>query len=404
MSSTGSFPRTRGLLDADNAKGWIFLGVFAFLVAGGWTVWLTVSQVTLVEVSQRAHLESVAYVHSVESVTAGLIVDAPARLGQWVEAGDLLLALETEHQDHALEEARGQLAAWRERLEASSAALEGKQQVADRDRELTERQLEEVEAKRAVELVTLDYAERRAERSEKLFELGLVSEVDLLHHQGDAEKADAEARVRRAEYQALDAKARRDAAKQTTELAEIELDIGEARGEIAALEARIDLLHHEIEDRRVRAPVAGRVGWLAPLHIGAVAEVGDRIAEIVPDDELRVIGLFPRSSIGRLELGQSAELRLDALPWTRFGTVALTVERLASEADRGRQGADGVPDEHRDAIRVELALAAPTDLPLAHGMTGTLEVAVEDVSPAEWLLRQVGRTAQRIDAPHKGQR
>lgn len=389
MSTPGSFPRTRGLLDADNAKGWMFLGVFSFLAAGGWISWLAAGEVTLVAASQRAHLESVVYLHPVESAASGRIVEAPARLGQRVDAGDLLLSIETEHQDHALEEARGQLAAWRQRLEASSTALEGKRRVADRDRELTRRQLEEVEAKRAVELVALDYAEKRVERSQKLFEWGLVSEVDLLHHQGDAEKADAEARVRQAEYEALDAKSRRDAAKQVAELAEIESDIGEARGEIAALEARIDLLLHEIEDRRVRAPVAGRLGWLAPLNVGAVAEVGDRIAEIVPDDELRVIGLFPRSSVGRLEVGQAAELRLDALPWTRFGTVPLEVERLASEADRSRPGAG------RDDIRVELALAAPSELPLAHGMTGTLEVAVETVSPAEWLLRQVGRTAER---------
>ncbi len=376
------FSRTRDFLGADDAKGWLSLGLLALGISLAWLLWLTTGRVTLVEAARHARLEADAYVHPVESVATGRVVDLPVSLGRKVEAGDLLLALETEHQDHALEEARAELGAWQERLAASRAALESLRLVAARDGELTARQLAEIEAKRAVELVTFDYAQKRAERSEKLFGLGLVSEVDLLHHQGDAEKADAEARVRQAEAAALEAESRRDAVKQAAELAEIESDIGEARGQIAVLQARIDLLLHEIEDLHLRAPVAGRVGWLAPLRIGAVAEVGDRLAEIVPEDAVRVVGYFPPTAVGRLAVGQSARLRLDALPWTRYGTVDLTVERLATEAES-------------DEVRVELALLDPPQLPLTHGMTGSLEVTVERTTPAQWLLQAVGRAAPR---------
>lgn len=376
MSS--SFSRTRGFVGSDDAKGWLSLGVVAFGIACAWLLWLTTGQVSLVEAAHHARLEADAYVHPVESVAGGRVVDLPISLGHKVAAGDLLMALETEHQDHALEETRAQLGAWQERLTASLAAREQLRLVAAHDDELTARQLDEIEAKRAVELVSFDYARKRAERSEKLFDLGLVSEVDLLHHQGDAEKADAEARVLQAEALALEAESRRDAIKQAAELAEIERDIGEARGEISALEARVDLLLHEIEDLHLRAPVAGRVGWLAPLRIGAVAEVGDRLVEIVPEDSVRVVGYFGRTAVGRLAVGQNARLRLDALPWTRYGTVDLVVERLATETESNE-------------VRVELALLDEHRLPLTHGMTGSLEVTVERATPAQWLLQAVGR-------------
>lgn len=377
---TRSFPRTRGFVNADSAKGWLSLGVFALLVTLGWLIWLVRGDVALVETARHAHLEASAYVHPVESVTLGKVVRRPVSLGDAVDQGDLLMVLETEHQEHALEEARALLTAWRERLDVARAALEKRQSLVQEDAEWTSRQLAEIEAKRTVELVTLDYARQRAERSEKLFELGLVSEVDLLHHQGDAEKANAAAKVHGAEAQALEAKARREAVHHAAELADLEREISEARGEITSLEARVDLLLHEIEDLHLRAPVAGRIGWLAPMQSGTVIEAGDRLAEIVPDDAVRVVGFFPRTAIGRIEEGQAARLRLDALPWTQYGVVDLEIERLGTEADE-------------DEIRVELRLTEPPSRALTHGMTGQLEVTVDRVSPAQWLLQAVGRAA-----------
>ncbi|MCG8458549.1 MAG: HlyD family efflux transporter periplasmic adaptor subunit [Holophagales bacterium] len=375
-----SFPRTWSFVGSDGAKGWLALGVVAFGIAAGWLLWLTTARVSVVETALRARLETSSHVHPVESVASGRVVALPAVLGRRVEAGELLLMLETEHQEHAITEARARRDAWRKKLAASRTALENLRRVASGERELAQRRLAEVEAKRAVELVDFEYASQRADRSEKLFELGLVSEVDLLHHQGDAEKAGARARVHREEARALTAEARRDEEKRAAELTEIERDIGEARGEISSLDARIDLLLHEIEDRHVRAPAAGRIGWITPAQIGAVTEVGDRVAEIVPDDGMRVVAYFPRSSVGRLEVGQRGRLRVDALSWTRYGAVDLAVERLGTEADQGE-------------VRAELSVSGEPSLPLAHGMTGRLEVIVEQLTPARWLLEAIGRAA-----------
>lgn len=377
-----SFTRTRGFVDSDSAKGWLSLGAFAFLVAGAWIVWLVEGEVGLVESAQHARLESTAYVHPVESVAAGRVVGWPVTLGETVEAGDLILLLETEHEEHALEEARALRDSWQKRLAATIVALEKSQSMSTQEGELTTRQIAEIEAKREVELIAHDYAQQRVERSERLFGLGLLSEIDLLHHQGDAEKASAEARVFGAEAQAREAEALRDVTKQAVELAHLERHLSEAQGEIAALGAQIDLLLHEIEDRHLRAPVAGRVGWLAPVQIGAVAEAGERLAEIVPEGTVRVVGFFRNTSVGRLEVGQHARLRLDALPWTSHGVVDLAVERLATEAEEKE-------------VRVELSLVGEPELPLTHGMTGQLEVTVDRLSPAQWLLQSIGRAEPR---------
>jgi membrane fusion protein (multidrug efflux system) len=65
-----------------------------------------------------------------------------------------------------------------------------------------------------------------------------------------------------------------------------------------------------------------------------------------------------------------------------------------------------VADEIRDGrLRVELALRPDpaSRIPLQHGMTGTLEVEVERISPAEVLLRAAGQVlAERHAGSDRG--
>jgi membrane fusion protein (multidrug efflux system) len=78
--------------------------------------------------------------------------------------------------------------------------------------------------------------------------------------------------------------------------------------------------------------------------------------------------------------GQPARLRLDGFPWAEYGTVAATVERVASEVRAGR-------------VRVELAVDGkhPFTVPLEHGLPGRLEIEVERTTPATLILRAAGQ-------------
>jgi multidrug efflux pump subunit AcrA (membrane-fusion protein) len=109
---------------------------------------------------------------------------------------------------------------------------------------------------------------------------------------------------------------------------------------------------------------------------------------VVPAGKLRIVANFdPPDAVGRIQPGQSARLRLEAFPWTQFGSVPAIVANVASEIRDGR-------------IRVELAVnptSAPR-IPLQHGLPGTVEVEVERTSPASLVLRMVGRALARSNA------
>jgi membrane fusion protein (multidrug efflux system) len=158
--------------------------------------------------------------------------------------------------------------------------------------------------------------------------------------------------------------------------------------------ATVERLAHEIERRRIRAPMAGRLREIAELRIGSVVREGDRLAAVVPWGELQVVADFlPPSALGRIRVGQSARLRLEGFPWTQYGSLAATVRRVASEVRNGR-------------VRVELSLdpdhASP--IPLQHGLPGSVEVQVERLAPATLVLRAAGKLLARPVAGGQGER
>jgi len=152
---------------------------------------------------------------------------------------------------------------------------------------------------------------------------------------------------------------------------------GALRGQGQTLESErvttaktIELLAFEITRRRILAPVSGKFGEVAILGPGASVAAGDKLCAIIPSGELRVIAEFaPSAALGRIRAGQHAHLRLQG-----FGSIPAHVT--------------GVGGEIRDGtVRVELAVDPSTTIPLQNGLPGTVEVQVENVSPATLLLR-----------------
>jgi hypothetical protein len=118
--------------------------------------------------------------------------------------------------------------------------------------------------------------------------------------------------------------------------------------------------------------------FLARVSVYAVTNKAD--LEVDRTAKLRVVANFdPPAALGRIRPGQHAQLRLDGFPWAQYGSVSATITSVASEIRDG-------------SIRVEMALDpnSSSRIPLQPGMPGSVEVQIENVSPANYVLRTVG--------------
>jgi membrane fusion protein (multidrug efflux system) len=349
------------------------------LAAGGG--WFFYARIELFEVAQDARLEVDQEVHPVAAQVAGRVTQARLALARTVQAGEVLVELETQGEQLRVEEERARAAANARRLEALQNEMTAETNAASEEQKAAGLASEEARARYREAEAAARFAEDEAKRLAQLEESKLISKSDSL-------RAAAEAQQKRSAATALNtAISRQESEAQSKEknhqvrVAKLKSEAALLEGEIQTIGATIKRYEYEIEKHRIRAPVTGRLGEVASLRAGAFVAEGEKLAAIIPTGQLKAVAHFPpHSALGRIRPGQPAWLRLDGFPWTQYGKLAGQVASVATEPRDG-------------SIRVDLTVdpqSAPL-IPVQHGLTGTSEVSVDRVTPAALVLRAVGK-------------
>jgi membrane fusion protein (multidrug efflux system) len=376
-----AFSRTVRTLHADGFRPSL-VGVGAvLLLLGSWAAWSLLARVTLYEVSANARLEIDRAAYAIQAPLSGHVSSVQLAIGRQVKAGDILLELDSAPQQFYLGEERARLAA----MEAESAALQRQmaaEEQAQTDEQQTARVATDVARADAREAGVLsEQAAREAARLEKLKQAGLISDRDYEAGQSEARRRSAGAETHSVEVHRLDDDRLAKQSERVTRIRRAAADISRLEGQQAVARATIARLAYEIERRKVRAPIDGRIGEAAIVRAGGVLAEGDKLGAIVPDGRLLVVAQFPPpAALGRLRPGQRARMRLAGFPWMQYGAVAATVARVSSEVRDG-------------TVRAELILDASqkTPIPLQHGLPGSVEVEVEKIAPARLVMRVAGQ-------------
>lgn len=384
-----AFFRSTHVLSADGCRRWALWCLLVTALLSIWGAWLFRARVTVYRVSEMAHLETHQAAHPVEAPVAGRVVATHLILGQEVQADDVLIELDAEAQQRQLAEERTHLAALAPQLATLRDAVMAEEQALSEAGQTGRMAVDEARVQFRGAEEALLYAEEKAKRLTLLQTRGYVAELDLLHARAEAQARRAEADARRLEINRLAQDQRTQQSDRTARLEQLKHEASRLAGQIDTATAMIKRLEYEIEKRRIRAPVAGRLGEVANLQVGAFVLEGGRVGVVIPPGAIRAVADFvPSAALGRIEPGRPARLRLNGFPWAQYGSVAATVTSVASEVRDGR-------------IRVELTVhpdpASP--IPLQHGLPGTVEVEVEQVSPATLVLRAAGQFLTRPATP-----
>ena len=71
----------------------------------------------------------------------------------------------------------------------------------------------------------------------------------------------------------------------------------------------------------MRSPVNGRVFNLSAISTGYAATLGETLLNIVPDGEVEAKIYISNKDIGFVKPNMNAEIRLDAFPFTQYGSL-----------------------------------------------------------------------------------
>ncbi len=386
------FSRTTRSLAADGPGQALLIWFITLVLLALWFAWFLLVKVQVFAFSQEARLEVEGAGRPVAVAIAGRLAKSHLRLGQQVKAGEVLAELDAEPAELRLREEQARLAARPGQIEALRREIAAEEEAAAQSREAAASAAREARARQGEAESMAAFAQENRRRLAELGAKGQISEIELLRAGSEAEKTRAAAEALALEVGRLDREAQGRGHLTRADVEALRRDIAMLEGEMVSIQASIARLEREVEQHRIRAPVTGEIGEVAPFKVGSVVNVGEVLATLVPTGDLRLVADFePATVLGRVQPGQIGELRLDAFSWTQFGAIPARVVGVGREIRNGRVRVDLLPD-----------VAGHSDIPLQHGLPGTVAIAIEQTTPALLVLRAAGRMLTRPAASDSG--
>ena len=241
------------------------------------------------------------------------------------------------------------------------------------ERRLVERQLPVIR-ERVDGLAALS-ARSHASRHDYLHELSRRIEmegrkeslaIDARREEEEIARLEASGRLLRLEYQTA----------RQRELVDMDLRIVQLREDLVQAGRR--RVRH-----RIAAPVDGVVQGVGELAEGSFVQRGDRLMAVVPADGGLEIRAYVRNrDVGFVRAGQRAIVKIDAFPFTRYGTTEGVVEGVSPDA-MGESGPEPPADdlgEFTAGYLARIALPHPSleidgaIVPLRPGMHAAVDV------------------------------
>ncbi|KQU86400.1 hypothetical protein ASD00_31425 [Ensifer sp. Root31] len=165
----------------------------------------------------------------------------------------------------------------------------------------------------------------------------------------------------------------------------------------------------------IRSPETGIVQASAITTVGQVLTPGTELMRIVPSDQkLEIEAYLPNRDIGFVEASDEAVIKVEALPFTRYGILHGTVIRVATDAipqpdarqleemSGNLQSAVPVSNAQRVQNLVYPVIIDPVEtdilvdgkaVPLAPGMTVTIEIKTGQRRILEYLFSPLAEVA-----------
>jgi membrane fusion protein, multidrug efflux system len=283
------------------------------LLAVGAAVALAIGGGVWIALPKGAESTDAAYVEADSTVVApkvrGLVSDVLVAHNQRVHAGEPLVRIDPEEFDARVASANADLLnaqATVEGAKAALASLAAEERLAAANVRAAQTSIRSADAQSV-------RAGADEHRYDALVASGAVARRDADLYRAAAITAASDADHSRAELDVSRNQAEVTSAKRAT----LEASLAQAVAAVARAQAALDLARQDQGHALIRSPIDGVVGD-RQVEVGDYVQPGTRLMTVVPLGALYVTANFKETQTGRMVAGQSATIRVDALPGVEF--------------------------------------------------------------------------------------
>jgi len=320
-----------------------------------------------------------------QELTAARLESARLKVVLGLDDGTLLNAppagVSRDEFDLAMSFANAQIFEQEHRLE--SLAEEIKRQKSAKASALAEL----AKAKQALPLV-----EEREAMSRQMSDEGVISRMEYLRAQQEVvelarERDGAQARVAEAEAAIASLKQQRAQSQSEFERDRMK-ELTEAESKVKSLAEDLTKADQRQSLQRILSPVDGVVQQLQVHTIGGIVEPAQQLMQVVPDGApVEIEAKILDKDIGFVHDGQDAIIKMEAFPFTRYGTLDGHVTEVSDDAIEDEK--QGLLFTARIAVPNAKLQVDDKLLPLSPGMMASVEIKTGTRTMMEYVLSPV---------------
>ena len=315
----------------------IILSGFSLLIAA--VVWACFSEIDVV-ITSNGSIQPSGSVNVVEAYVSGTVKEIYVAEGQHVNQGDILIELDTQSIDIDVNQ-----------LNYQKQTLEAEQSI-----------YEQIQSEKGADEIDISvYGE-----DIRPF-LQTILDTDLSYHNSldnlELEKTNTElnrqiAQLQLEEYQSGGTVRQQESQKLSIQqydntMEQIELQLNDAKAQYSAqINSRLSEIENQLEEinnslekynlskeyQTITAPVSGYVNSVGVNTLGETVSTAEQLITIVPDDEpVEMVCYVKNMDIADIEIGMEAEIKLEAYPYNRYGTVRGVVKYISPSSFTSEQ-------------------------------------------------------------------
>ena len=315
----------------------IIVGIFTLLIAV--IIWACVSEIDVV-ITSSGSVQPIGNLNVVKTYSGGTVKSINVTEGDFVEQGDVLIELDTEA------------------LEIDVNQLQNQRKILETQRDIYKKIIDGSDLS-AVKIS--DYSDDLKPYIQAILDSDTVYRNSLANYEN--EKSSAEINKEIAELQLeqyrssgseRQIKAQELSVQQyTLEVNNAELQLSDIKTQyslqvnsnISDINSKIDEINTNLEKYRlsteyqnITAPVSGYVNSVGVNTLGETVTSAQQLVTIVPDNTPNEMLCYVKNTdIADIELGMEAEIKLEAYPYNKYGTVKGTVKYISPSSFTNEQ-------------------------------------------------------------------
>ena len=360
----------------------IILGVFTLLIAA--IVWACLSEIDVV-ITSSGSIQPVGNLNVVQSYANGSVKAINITEGDYVEKDDVLIELDTQSLDIDAEQLDSQKKILDAQLKIYTKIKDGEKlseiKIDDYDDEL-KTYIQSILDNDKSYHNTLDNLEKDKENADLNHQ---IAQIQLEEYEANGTEREAEMQELMVQQYEL-AKDQADVKIKDTKTqysSQVNSKLSEISGQLDEIETNLEKYSLSKDYQYITAPVSGHINSINVNTIGAAVTSAQELVTIVPDNTpVEMVCYVKNMDIADVEIGMETEIKIEAYPYNKYGTVKGKVKYISPSAF--------VSEQMGSVYLVKIEITDKhDDIDIISGLSGSVEIKTDKRTVMDYFLEPI---------------